>query len=605
MNITGRCNVRIQNPYTYTTSSGACAACSSLFYSRHFCRFGHSSAYVQMASWGERGSIRDSAHLLLGQQCVIKETGGTTRPYYGSIDRDSDPTRVLTQGLTHGPVTDTDPLPQFAPLSDVTGASNLPKTPSQEDRGVYSDMRKTEDAPPPCRFDQFCDVCSCHVKFFAVAPEDHGLLSRLLLKKARRVGWWMLWTFILPLLFPVKVFLTWVYVQLILSLSVIALSVVGVTVYRESGHGMHMVAIVHLIAACSWVVFSAGDCLICSVAARSWLKADDYRWRRTVIAMVRLAYTAACLYVAVVCDVICLVITYPKDGNYTAKIVKARIFLVFIYFGFNTALVLVIIAKAIKLIYTLHRDDPENNIKYSGVKFLVRFWIHFLGQVIVQVLMLVTIGVQLHFQASDVNFTLNVNLWIMIVTGLFVPIAGTLIFFVTHVYWTQEFLISICTTLFSIASGSNLQLEWLKLSDTHLECLRQLKEDTDLRMLKGEANYLCTRDTSYKVILPFEAPVPICFCIIYTLLLSTFVIFALTQGSPSSSWKIVIYVTVGIYSIINIYALVIGFLWIILSAAVVLLVFFSFVVLRHAVRRSGREVTNEVCTCCHNFSTVG
>ena len=467
-------------------------------------------------------------------------------------------------------------------------------------------MRKTEDAPPPHlnKFDRFCDVCSCHVKFFAVAPEDHGLLSRLLLKKARRVGWWMLWTFILPLIFPVKVFLTWVYVQLILSLSVVAISVVGVTVYSKNGHGVHMVAIVHLIAACFWVVFSAGDCLICSITTKSWLKADGYQWRRTIIAMVRLAYTQACLYVAVVCDVIHLVIAYPKADDYSAKIVKAHIFLTFTYFGFNTALVLVIIAKAIKLMYTLHRGDPENTMKYSGVKILIRFWIHFLGQVIVQVLMLVTIGAQLHFQASDVQFMLNVNLWIMIVTGLLVPIAGTLIFFVTRVYWTQEFLISICTTLFSIASGSNLQLEWLKVSDTQMEYLQQLKGDTDLRMLKREANYLRTRGTSYKVILPFEAPVPICLCIIYTLLLSTFVIFALTQGSPSS-WKIFIYATVGIYSIINIYALVIGFLWIILSAAVVLFVLFSFVVLQHTVRRSGREVTNDVCACCHNFSTVG
>lgn len=553
-----------------------------------------------MASCGERDSIRDSAHLLLGQQCA----GSETRLYYGSIN--SDPLTAHTQGLTHGPATDTEPLPQFAPIGDAIGVGNLPKFSCEKDRGVYSDMRTTEDAPaPPYRFDQFCDVCSCHVKFFAVASEDHGLLSRLLLKKARRVGWWVLWTLILPLVFPVNVFLAWVYVQLILSLSILAISLVGVIVYRKNEHGMHMVAIVYLIAACFWVVFSAGDCLICSITTKSWLKEDGYQWRRTIIAMVRLAYTQVCLYVAVVCDVIHLVIAYPKADDYSAKIVKAHSFLTFIYFGLNTALVLVIIAKAIKLMYTLHRDDPENTMKYSGVKFLVRFWIYLLGQVIVQVLVLVTIGAQLHFQTSHVHFTLNVNLWIMIVTGLLVPIAGTLIFFVTHVYWTQELLIGICTTLFSIAGGSNLQLEWLKLSDTQMEFLQQLKGDTDLWMLKREANYIRTRDTSYKVILPFEAPVPICLCIIYTLLLSTFVIFTLTQGSPASSWKIFIYVAVGIYSIINIYALVIGFLWIILSAAVVLLVFFSFVVLQHVVRRSGREVTNDVCACCHNFSTVG
>ena len=565
-----------------------------------------------MASQCEVDSSRDSAHLLPGQldqqhQCDVTECVypcSQALPYYGSID--SDPTQ---QGLTHVPVTGTEAPSQFASKDDAVGV-DLPtfQCSNQEVHGV--DLRE-EVMPPPAKFDQFCDKCSCHVKFFAVASEDRGPLSRLLLKKARRAGWWMLWTFILPLIFPIKVFLAWVYVQFILSLSIVAVSVLAYIVSNKSDHDMHIVAIVHLTAVCFWVLFSAGDGLlpVCSTGARSWLtRTDGYQWRRTVIAMIRLAYTATCLYVAVVCDVIYLAVARPKIDDYTVKILKARVFLTFIYyFGLVPATVLVIIAKAIKTMSKLRKDDTANTMRYSGIRFLVRFWIHFLGQAITQALMLVSIGALLPFQTSDGHLTLNVNLWIMIATGLTVPIVGTLIFFSTHVYWVQEFLIGICTTVLSIASGPDSQfgnpLEWLELSDGQRECLHQLKEGTNLRMLKKEATYIRSRDTRYKVILPFEAPVPIFLCIIYTLLLSAFVVFALIQGT-ASSWNTFLYITVGIYTIVNIYAIIIGFLWVALSAAVVLLLLL-YLALRQAGRYSGRNATNEVCACCHNFSTVG
>lgn len=553
-----------------------------------------------MAFQCERGSSRDSAHLLpgqLGQQC------------YGSID--SDPTRV--QNLAHVPVTSTEPPSHFYPQGDAIGVVYLPTIQCnyQEVHGV--DLR-AEDLPPRTKFDQFCDTCSCHSKF-VVASENRGLLSQLLLKKARRAGWWMLWTFILPLNFPVKAFLAWVCVQFILSLSLVAVSVLAYIVSNKSDHDMCIVALVHLIAVCFWALFSAGDGLlpVCFIAAGSGLTSTDgYQWRRTVIAMIRLAYTATCLYVAVVCDVIYLAvaIAYPEDNDYTVKILKARAFLTFIYyFGLVHAIVLVIIAKAVKTMSKLYKEDIVNTMRYSGMGFLVRFWIHFLGQAIIQALMLVSIGALLHFQTSDGHLTLNVNLWIMIATGLIVPIAGTLIFFSTHVYWVQEFLVGICTTVLSIASGPDSQfgnsLEWLKPSDGQRECLQQLKEDTNLRMLKEEATYIRKRYTSYKVMLPFEAPVPVVLCMIYTLLLSTFVAFAFTQDI-ASGWNIFFYVTVGIYSIINIYALTIGALWIAISAIVVILLLFTFLLLRRrTLAYCDHDAMDDASTCCNDFSTVG
>ena len=50
--------------------------------------------------------------------------------------------------------------------------------------------------------------------------------------------------------------------------------------------------------------------------------------------------------------------------------------------------------------------------------------------------------------------------------GFVTPIAGTMLFFVTHVYWVQEFLVGVFTIVLSIANGPDSEfgdpLDWLR-----------------------------------------------------------------------------------------------------------------------------------------------
>ena len=101
---------------------------------------------------------------------------------------------------------------------------------------------------------------------------------------------------------------------------------------------------------------------------------------------------------------------------------------------------------------------------------------------------------KLHYDNPESNGDLvqiDGHLWTMIVAGFVIPIAGTMLFFVTLAYWVQEFLVGVFTIVLSIANGPDSEfgdpLDWLRPNDSQKQHLQELKLNTNVEILKHEA----------------------------------------------------------------------------------------------------------------------
>ena len=212
--------------------------------------------------------------------------------------------------------------------------------------------------------------------------------------------------------------------------------------------------------------------------------------------------------------------------------------LFFAFFFDLVHLATVVIGAGFRIATVLIEQDPSKSIGYSGVCFIVHFAVHFLGQALVQVLLLLTIGVKLHYDNPESNEDLvqiDGHLWTMIVARFVIPIAGTMLFLVTLVYWVQEFFVGVFTIVLSISNGPDSEfgdpLDWLRPNDSQKQHLQELKRNTNVETLKHEAALMRRKISSYKILLPFEAPIPIFLCVIYTILFLVFCGFVLIHHS--------------------------------------------------------------------------
>ena len=101
-------------------------------------------------------------------------------------------------------------------------------------------------------------------------------------------------------------------------------------------------------------------------------------------------------------------------------------------------------------------DNAENvdpTIRKSALFFQINFVIHVFGQMVAQLLMIITIRIGIHEenkQSSDGSISVSGNLRYMIVAGYVLPVFGLFTFFVVTYYWEQKFPIGIYVDILSI-----------------------------------------------------------------------------------------------------------------------------------------------------------
>ena len=105
---------------------------------------------------------------------------------------------------------------------------------------------------------------------------------------------------------------------------------------------------------------------------------------------------------------------------------------------------------------THNAENVDPTIRKSA--FQIYFVIHVFGQMVAQMLMIITIGIGIHEdnkQSSDGSISVSGNLW-YIVAGYVLPVCGLFTFFVVTYYWVQEFRLVFVLTFFR--SNSNQEL---------------------------------------------------------------------------------------------------------------------------------------------------
>lgn len=471
------------------------------------------------------------------------------------------------------------------------------------DIGVQTRRYGQQHREPVTCLDNICNACTYHMNCW----EDRREESQFLLRSASKAGWWMLWSLILPSISIKKapLWFGWILFQFVAA---VALTVTSAFTMSHSPDQKRTWTMIHLIACSVWLGLSILDgiatcCLIYK------------RVNQMYLILFRLMYTAICLYIAVISDLFDLV-AYGTHNH----LIFAHVFLTFAFF--------VIFVSVMGFIFIVNMFYKENQ---SGLKYLGCFLVYFVGQTIVQVLMIITLGVRIgeaKYNGMDgqVELTFHISsfLWTLFVLGLVIPASGTLMYFVTSMYWLQEYLIGICVTVLSVRSGPNAELvqnrvSWLNLNPSEEQHLRQLRETVNLDGLKQEAAHFCNKPTYYKILLPFQSPLLALLCTLYTVLLVAFPVLTLYQTqfeepsvttiplSTSSGWQIFYYVSLGVYAVANLHPLAVGLFWI---AAFVVFSAIIVLTLRAFMRRISRTYANEACAefcigCFSASSTIG
>ena len=220
-------------------------------------------------------------------------------------------------------------------------------------------------------------------------------------------------------------------------------------------------------------------------------------------------------------------------------------------------------------------DKIDPTIRRSALYFQIYFIIHVFGQMVAQVLMIITIGIGIHEEnkdTSDEPIRISTNLWYMIVAGYLLPVFGLLTFFVVTYFWVQEFPIGVCVDVLSILEAPGMD-EVLDLKNKKAEGgqkLSKINRYIHFSELKKQFKTLRTTGFLDKFGYPFGSPQMVIVSMVYALLQLGFVIAA--SRSLGGDWA-VFYVPAGIIGYLaNIYVLTVAALWSLIIMGVILVV---------------------------------
>ena len=220
-------------------------------------------------------------------------------------------------------------------------------------------------------------------------------------------------------------------------------------------------------------------------------------------------------------------------------------------------------------------ENFDPTIRRSALYFQVYFIIHVFGQMVAQVLMIITIGIGVHEEnqsSSDDAIHISTDLWYMIVAGYLLPVFGLLTFFVVTYFWVQEFPIGVCVDFLSILQQPGIDeiLEMEKTKSEGGEKLSKINKYIHFSELKKQFKTLRTTAFLDKFGYPFGSPQMVIVSMVYALLQLGFVIAA--SRSLGGDWA-VFYVPAGIIGYLaNIYVFTVAALWSLIIMGVILVV---------------------------------
>ena len=222
---------------------------------------------------------------------------------------------------------------------------------------------------------------------------------------------------------------------------------------------------------------------------------------------------------------------FDTDANqisFVLFIASTILMVAFVYF--------VRLAVSIAAIPNLRKKRVPPEVKAINTKFdtknsrsatclQVYFVLHAIGQMVVQIVMLVSSGIIIHAENTHIlddctneePVRISGRLWYMLVAGLILPIFGLLNFYFLTYYWLQEFPIGVCVDFLNATKVLTFEKGREKLN----------KIRNHFSLLEGEFDKLRNTCCFYKFAYPFQSPVMVPFSFVQIIFHATFITCAI------------------------------------------------------------------------------
>ena len=214
-------------------------------------------------------------------------------------------------------------------------------------------------------------------------------------------------------------------------------------------------------------------------------------------------------------------------------------------------------------IYEIRSQNEEISKIIQTMLFQLTFVAYMCGQMILQILMVLIIGVRFHHDyTTRGNVEASGQLWYMMICAYLTPLLGMIMFFVVHHFWTMKFPVAfIYDVLIEFQTKGKINNE--KAHDKHKETVfKKLINYIDIDELTEEYKdaYILT-GFDKKILIPFTSPLHVIACMLYCGMLLGFCLCSLIDGALAD-WLILYFVAGSIGALVNIYALAVVGCWV-------------------------------------------
>lgn len=230
----------------------------------------------------------------------------------------------------------------------------------------------------------------------------------------------------------------------------------------------------------------------------------------------------------------------------------------------------------------LAKAEYDPALAKNAFRFQVFFLLHVIGQMIVQVLMLVCVGrsifVENHhfYEPHNTDTSINVSplLWYMLVAVTVLPVYGFFTFFIVANYWVQQFPISFCIDLIKALKMPKAE-EMFDLKsiaeDGASNVIAKIFKFVQPDELEIQYNKLQNERFSTKFVYPFQSPGMIFICIVYFVAQLAFAyIAALTGTGGNLEWFFGFYFTAtALGFIFNVYSFLVSIAWLMIMTSLI------------------------------------
>lgn len=257
-----------------------------------------------------------------------------------------------------------------------------------------------------------------------------------------------------------------------------------------------------------------------------------------------------------------------------------------------------VLVRTILAIQKIRKDGP---VEKTGRSFHIRFFVHVMGQMFSQVLMIVCVGAKMYYENSNFSTDNTVRisgfLWYMIIGALLIPFAGVLTFAIANFYSVQEYPIGFFLDLlhtvvkkrgFGDAMSPSMKENEKGKKSVKLGMSKETEEEAKriAEKIESEFTKIHNASTLNKYGYVFQSPLLIMLSIAYAGFLLAFAICCILAPSsdpltgtvelvvlyPALGWTVFYILGVILVNLLNILVLLVAGLWFAIIVGVLLLI---------------------------------